>query len=137
MVDPQDLTVENELSELGAAFGISVNYSTGDTGDNVAAGVAKSVDSPADSPYSTAVGGTSLAINNQNRMEFQTGWGNNVTLIDLNGPQFPPQNLGFDGGSGGGESADFAKPEWQSNLPGSGRQLPDVSLTLIPLPASR
>lgn len=128
LLDAQDLAIENELSELGAGFGISVNYATGDYGDNVAAYGVKTVDSPADSPYSTAVGGTTLAINSQNRMEFQTGWGNNITLIDENGPLYPPQNDGFYAGSGGGESAVFAKPAWQAKLPGSGRELPDVSL---------
>jgi subtilase family serine protease len=39
----------------------------------------------------------------------------------------PPLNLGFVFGAGGGESQVFAKPSYQSSLPGAGRQLPDIS----------
>lgn len=134
LVDPQDIATENFLSELGASVGISVNYSSGDYGDDVQAYGVKSVATPADSPYSTAVGGTTLAINpDNNRMLFQTGWGNNLTQIDATtGPLAPPAADGFYAGSGGGESADFAKPDWQRDLRGTGRQVPDVSLDADP-----
>ena len=53
--------------------------------------------------------------------------------IALGGPFDPPSDGGFFlGGAGGGESAYYAKPSWQSALPGTGRQLPDVSALADP-----
>ena len=138
LIDEQDIVIENSLSKLGAALGISVNYASGDYGDDEAAYGFKTVSMPSDSPYSTSVGGTTLAINSSNKIEFQTGWGNNLTQVAngtngvTTGPLHPPVNDGFYGGSGGGESQSFAKPSWQSKLPGSGRQQPDVSLIADP-----
>ena len=138
LVDKPDLIIENMLSELGASLGISVNYSSGDDGDDEAAYGVKTVPTPGDSPYSTSVGGTTAAISNSNKMEFQTGWGNNVTKLATGangvttGPLEPPLNEGFYAGSGGGESGFFAKPTWQSKLPGGGRQQPDVSFIADP-----
>jgi subtilase family serine protease len=44
----------------------------------------------------------------------------------------PPDFLGFGQGGGGGESVYFAKPAYQRALPGTGRQLPDVSAVADP-----
>ncbi len=140
LVDPSDLKIEDSLSKLGAALGISVNYSSGDDGDFVAATTApgmpgvKTVSAPSDSPYSTSVGGTSLAITSNNKLRFQTGWGNNLTRLATvaAGPLDPPVNLGFNFGAGGGQSDFFKKPGYQKELPGKGRQQPDVSLVADP-----
>jgi subtilase family serine protease len=137
-VDEQDLLIEDSISELGAALGIAVNYSTGDYGDWAVLYGIPTVSMPADSPYSTAVGGTSLSINANNQMVFQTGWGMNVTKIGAGinglttGPLNPVINLGFNGGAGGGESGFFVKPFWQYELPGIGRQQPDISFDADP-----
>ncbi len=48
-------------------------------------------------------------------------------LIDEGFISDPPTNGYFWGGSGGGASAFFKKPWFQSSLPGKTRQLPDVS----------
>jgi subtilase family serine protease len=45
---------------------------------------------------------------------------------------YDPPTQSFKGGSGGGESEFFAKPSWQKDLPGSGRQVPDVSALADP-----
>jgi subtilase family serine protease len=60
-----------------------------------------------------------------------TGWGNNITYIDSFGVADPPFGF-FYAGAGGGESAFFSKPSWQKALPGSGRQVPDVSALADP-----
>ncbi len=122
---------ENLINEVAAVLGISANFSTGDSGDftldNPAANP-PSVSAPADSPYATAVGGVSLALNRNKTIAFQTGWGNNETLLIDEGSIFnPPLNFGFAGGSGGGPSAFFSKPFYQSSLPGTQRELPDIS----------
>ncbi len=128
---------------VAAAHGIAVNFSSGDSGDYYAAEGYTDVTYPASSPYSTAIGGTSLFLN-QNKGAFQTGWGNNLTLIanppDQNGysvPVVPPDSsaadgLGFEWGAGGGTSAVFRKPAFQSGLPGRYRLLPDISYLADP-----
>jgi subtilase family serine protease len=138
---PSELVVENSIAQLAAALGISLNVSTGDAGDNLAYdnanfGIdAASPGSNADSPYATGVGGTSLFLNPDRSIKFQTGWGNNLTRIaDVtpNPPVIPPLQLGFQGGAGGGESQVYAKPAYQSSVPGVGRQTPDISLVADP-----
>jgi subtilase family serine protease len=72
---------------------------------------------PATDPLVTAVGGTALTLDAQGRREApDAAWG---------GP-------GSDGGSGGGLSTVFARPEWQDDvraLVGTARGIPDVSMS--------
>jgi subtilase family serine protease len=123
--------------ELGAASGISVNFSSGDDGDFVNAVGFPTVNFPASSPFATSIGGTSLALNRDHSIAFQTGWGNNLTrIVDTvalgSPPIVPPLSLGFDFGAGGGASGFFAKPAFQSGLPGSTRLQPDISYLADP-----
>ena len=136
------LTAENLISETAAASGISTNFSSGDTGDYSAYGIPPTVSAPADSPWATAVGGVTLALNADNSIAWQAGWGNNQTLIAEEGFVTDPPSgeaFGFIGGAGGGPSncatqdssgnclAGFLKPSFQKKLPGKYRQLPDIS----------
>jgi len=119
--------------QMAAAQGIDVNFATGDAGDFSPVIGIPAVNYPASSPFATGVGGTSLALNPDNTIAFQTGWGNNITEIaDTmalgSPPVVPPLNEGFDGGAGGGISVVFAKPAFQSSLPGNGRLVPDISM---------
>ena len=128
------LNAWNQVNQIAAAAGISVNYSTGDSGD---AGVGSPVGAasvPADSPYATAVGGTSIGVPSGSGPASETGWGNNQTELAANATTAldPPFNFGNVGGAGGGESVFFKKPTWQKALPGTGRQLPDVSMEADP-----
>ncbi len=119
------------ISEIGAVLGISSNFSTGDSG-NFTFGYPQynpaSVSYPADTPYSTGVGGVTVALNADNSIAWQAGWGTNEILLANSGfiPD-PPENFGFDGGSGGGPSGFFAKPSYQKKVGGKFRQLPDIS----------
>jgi len=91
-------------------------------------GIPPTVFAPADSPWATAVGGVSLALNSDNSIAWQAGWGNDVSLLTSDGfVADPPIPFGFNGGSGGGPSGFFAKPAFQKGLPGKYRQLPDIS----------
>jgi len=125
------LTEEDTINAVAAAFGISANFASGDYGDytfDAPQYNPPSVSAPADSPHATAVGGITLATNKDGSIRWETGWGTNETIVDDLGTLFvPPLNLGFDGGSGGGPSAVFSKPSFQSKLPGSTRLLPDIS----------
>ena len=119
--------------QMAAAQGIDVNFATGDSGDFSGRIGIPAVEYPASSPSATGVGGTTLALNPDNTIAFQTGWGNNITEIADkmtlgNPPVVPPFNEGFDGGAGGGISVVFPKPAFQSGLPGSGRLVPDISM---------
>ena len=134
---PSELVVQNTLNQLGAALGMSVNFSTGDSGDfSGDLGGVTSVSAPASSPFATAVGGTSLFLNGDRSIQFQTGWGNNLTriadVLPNAPPVIPPLVLGNQGGSGGGASGVFAKPSYQNGLPGSARLLPDISYVADP-----
>lgn len=135
--NPAEYIRANRLLEMAAAEGIDVNFASGDYGDEVPQAGFKTVVFPASSPFATAVGGTSLALNPDNTIAFQTGWGNNVIRI-ANGasvgstPADPPLHFGFEFGAGGGSSATFVKPSFQSGLPGAMRQIPDVSMLADP-----
>jgi subtilase family serine protease len=47
-------------------------------------------------------------------------------------PVVPPLNFGFQFGAGGGVSAQFAKPSFQSALRGNARLVPDIALLADP-----
>jgi subtilase family serine protease len=122
------LDTENFISEIAAISGISTNFSSGDDGDFSAFGLSPTVSAPADSPYATAVGGITLALNSDNSIAWQAGWGNNQSLLTEDGTIYdPPLESGFTGGAGGGPSAVFSKPSFQKGVPGTWRQVPDVS----------
>jgi subtilase family serine protease len=138
-----ELQTESLITEIGAVVGISTNFATGDSGDFTVDGIPATVNAPADSPWATAVGGVTLALNPDNSIAWQAGWGNNQTLFAETGTVFdPPLAFGFIGGSGGGTSncvfndqtvfpplcyGGFPKPSYQKKLPGKYRQLPDIS----------
>jgi subtilase family serine protease len=119
-------------NKLGAALGVSVNYSSGDSGDFSNDVGYVDVSYPSGSPWATSVGGTSLALNSDGSIAWQTGWGNNITRIadtaaNANAPLVPPLALGFNFGGGGGTSTIFHKPRFQNRLSGNMRQQPDIS----------
>jgi len=137
-----ELDTENLLSEIGAAVGISTNFASGDYGDYGIVTLRTTVSAPADSPWATAVGGVTLALNSDNSIAWQAGWGNNQTVVAKEGTVYDPPHAFFVSGSGGGPSecvtknarfrpplctGGFLKPSYQASLPGRYRQLPDVS----------
>ena len=135
--NPAQFIRDNRILESAAAQGIDVNFSSGDSGDFAAAVGFKTVGFPGSSPFATSIGGTSLALNPDNTMNFQTGWGTNLTeLADTialgSPPVVPPLNLGFQFGAGGGTSLTFAKPSFQSGLSGSMRMVPDIAMLADP-----
>src|SRR5580658_9613845 len=142
-VSTTELETGNLLSELAAVYGISANFSSGDDGDFSAFYGETTVSYPADSPWSTAVGGVTLALNSDNSIAWQAGWGNNVNVVAAEGIVADPPVGEFYAGSGGGPSncvtkhtefrrpictGGFPKPSYQkAAVPGKYRQLPDVS----------
>lgn len=135
--NPAHYNRDNRILEEAAVQGIDVNFSSGDNGDELANTGLKTVDFPGSSPFATSIGGTSLALNADNSMAWQSGWGTNLTKIaghaNAGSPALStPLNEGFVFGAGGGTSLTFAKPAWQSSLPGTMRQVPDVSMLADP-----
>jgi subtilase family serine protease len=122
----------SNVFELAAATGISVNVATGDNGDWGLGTPVGAASIPADSPFATGVGGTSINVPSDHG-PVDSSWGISVTDLGTLLSPFPkPDISGFLQGGGGGESAILAKPFFQSQLSGSGRQLPDVSFLADP-----
>lgn len=130
--DSSTVLGSNQVLQEAASAGIAVNFSSGDTGDaGTGAPDTGGASFPADSPYVTSVGGTTLGVptTKPGKTNF-AGWGNNETSFvnPADGSVYdPPHTIGFIQGSGGGESIFFAKPSWQNNLPGTFRQQPDIT----------
>lgn len=140
--DPAELIIENAINETGAALGVSVNFSSGDSGDFLDAYGETTVSMPASSPYATSVGGTSLFVTTSHKgqsasIKEQTGWGTNLTRLSYatpNPPYVPPDFLGFYFGAGGGVSGVWPEPTYQSNygLTGGYRLVPDIAMVADP-----
>jgi subtilase family serine protease len=129
---PLEEQAYDQLLETAAAKGISFQFSSGDGGDG---GLGTPIGAPlvpSNSPHATAVGGTSI-LNNINGSGYETlGWGGSFVELNNQGVLDPPSPQPFFGGSGGGESIYFPKPSWQASLPGTGRQVPDISALADP-----
>jgi subtilase family serine protease len=137
LLDSSVFNPTDAILEMAAAQGIAVNYSSGDNGDWFNLLGFTDVQYPASSPFATAVGGTSLALKPDKSIAFQTGWGNNATVLAAMIPgntavAVPPNNLGFQGGAGGGSSGVYTKPSFQKGLPGSARLIPDIAYLADP-----
>ncbi len=137
VANPATLNSINRILEMAAVEGVDVNFASGDEGDFARLVGFKTVGFPASSSFATGVGGTSLALNRDDTIMFQTGWGNNPTRIANRTsqgavPVIPPLHLGFLYGAGGGSSLFYAKPSFQSSLPGTARLVPDISFLADP-----
>ncbi len=147
LIDDGTLADTEAVLAEGAAAGVSVNYSSGDDGDFALAEQALNIGIPAGtttvsypsgSPFATSVGGTSLFVNPDDTLNFQTGWGTNLEQLNAADTfPFPDSNvadgLGFLGGAGGGASEIFPKPHFQRGQPGGDfRQQPDISYLADP-----
>ncbi|MEI9985638.1 MAG: hypothetical protein WDN69_22120 [Aliidongia sp.] len=92
----------NTVLERSAAAGIAVQFSSGDSGDQGLNTPLGAVSVPSNSPYVTAVGGTSvmndpLASSNLTGRDIVTGWGTAFSILDDGdfGVFDPPQDAGF------------------------------------------
>ncbi|MBX5465074.1 MAG: S8/S53 family peptidase [Clostridia bacterium] len=131
-MSPATVRAAERIFMEAAAQGMSVQNSSGDSGDEVIHLGYPSADWPTTSPYVTSVGGTSLFLNPKNLFGFETSWGTTLHGWKPDGQAF---DRGFVFGGGGGLSRIFAEPAWQS-LPASltqgMRAVPDISLDADP-----
>jgi subtilase family serine protease len=128
---PATAQLYNSVFKKAAAQGIAINVASGDSGDFGLGTPVGAASIPADSPFATGIGGTSLSVPSDSG-PVDAVWGINLALLATALPQNPPFVGGFQQGSGGGESGFLQKPAFQKSLPGTGRQLPDVSAIADP-----
>ena len=109
-----DLNFVDSVAQQASLLGISLQFSSGDDGDFQKATGKVDVSTPASDPWVTAVGGTSLVMNSDDSILFQTGWGTNLTEIaNQSFADDPPVHFGFRAGAGGGTSRVFIGKLWQ------------------------
>ncbi len=104
-----------QYSLEAAMTGITVNFSSGDAGDNTSGGTdlaAKTVEFPADLPYVTGVGGTSVLIGSKGQHLAEYGWQTDYSQL-TNGAWTPAPPGTYSSGGGGGTSVLFQQPWYQ------------------------
>jgi pseudomonalisin len=100
-----------EIFKQGLAQGQTFHAATGDSGtETKCSGVG--VNTPADTPYGVAIGGTLLTTDSNGNWKSESYWHGDATSA-----------------GGGGVSTVFAAPSWQTNagLKYTGRAIPDLS----------
>ena len=131
-----DVAEQHQSFIQAAAQGISVLFSSGDSGDEIASTGSRQVDWSASDPFVTAVGGTALAVGQNQNYLFEQGWGTGKSV--LTSGAWAPLPPAYVYGGGGGTSALFKEPGYQkkvvpasiSNYFGQGahRAVPDVAM---------
>ena len=128
---PNVLKIEQSYLMRAAAEGVSMLFSAGDS---------SGIFTPADSPYATTVGGTTLGIGRKDPREFETGWSTGISLDFGTSWSFQ----GEQGATGGGPSLLWAQPAYQrgvvprslaaspGNRGGFVRTVPDISAIADP-----
>src|SRR5579875_2789615 len=117
-LDTSLLAAVNTAITSGAS-GVSVLFSSGDSGDNFADFGLTAPNYPASSPYITAVGGTTLEVNARNVRQAEYGWSTaKQTLCESKTTSCgtattPAGSLAFQAGGGGGTSYYYAEPYYQ------------------------
>jgi subtilase family serine protease len=109
--------------EEADATGVSVLFSSGDTGDNFADFGIDAPNFPADDPNITSVGGTTLEIGHNGKDEAQYGWStakqvlcSPATTTNCGTATTPTGSLAFQAGGGGGTSFIYPEPYYQTSV---------------------
>ncbi|MFF7241471.1 S53 family peptidase [Streptomyces collinus] len=106
----------DQVFQLGAVQGIGFYFSSGDNGDEVAHTKTKQVDTPANSAWVTAVGGTSLAVGKGDKYQWETGWGTEKATLSADGKSWTNFPGAYTSGAGGGTSKTVPQPYYQKNV---------------------
>ncbi|WTP57110.1 S53 family peptidase [Streptomyces phaeochromogenes] len=132
----------DQVFQLGAIEGIGFYFSSGDNGDEVANTGTKQVDTPANSAWVTAVGGTSLAVGRGDTYKWETGWGTLKATLSDDGKSWTDFPGAYTSGAGGGTSATVKQPFYQRGVVPSAlakangkqamRTVPDISAIADP-----
>ena len=155
--DASTRTAYDDIFMLADSSGMTINFSTGDDGDNFPIIGLSSANYPSESPYVTAVGGTSLQIGSKGQQTGDLGWATGRSWEctaniegDLPGCSASTVNtwlpVSFDGASGGFTSYNYTQPWYQASAvpdslslrnedidgPSPMRVIPDISLDADP-----
>ncbi|MFI6561307.1 protease pro-enzyme activation domain-containing protein [Streptomyces sp. NPDC050534] len=132
----------DQVFQFGAVEGIGFYFSSGDNGDEVANTKTKQVDTPANSAWVTAVGGTSLAVGKDDKYQWETGWGTEKAALSADGKSWVGFPGAFTSGAGGGTSKTVPEPAYQkgvvpnalatANNAAGNRVVPDISAIADP-----
>ena len=106
---------------LAGGTGVSVLFSSGDSGDNFAISGLTVPDYPATSPFVTAVGGTTLEVNKGNSRQAEYGWSTAKQVLctpakttNCGSATTPTGTLAWQAGGGGGTSYYYTQPYYQA-----------------------
>ncbi|MFE9094326.1 protease pro-enzyme activation domain-containing protein [Streptomyces sp. NPDC007264] len=132
----------DQVFQFGAVQGIGFYFSSGDNGDEVDNTGTKQVDTPANSAWVTAVGGTSLAVGKYDKYLWETGWGTEKASLSADGTSWVNFPGAFTSGAGGGTSRTVAEPYYQkgavpdslakANSADGNRVVPDIAAIADP-----
>ncbi|MEU4242159.1 S53 family peptidase [Actinoplanes sp. NPDC026619] len=106
-----------QFSLEAALTGITVDFSSGDAGDETQGGTEpalKTVDFPADLPYVTGVGGTSVGIDKNGKRVWEHGWQSAYSPLSDDGKSWG--DPAYSSGGGGGTSILFGQPFYQRGV---------------------
>jgi subtilase family serine protease len=147
--DQATRTAYDDLFMLADSTGMTIQFSTGDSGDNFTVIGLSSANYPSESPYVTGVGGTSLKIGANGKRTGELGWATgrsfectkNVEGV-LPGCSASTVNswlpVSLDGASGGFTSYNYSQPWYQAPVVPSSLALRneavdgDVAMRVIP-----
>ena len=130
--NPATIAAFEKQFKMAAAEGIGFYFSSGDGGG------ASGTMYPAADPYVTAVGGSAIGIDKNNKYMYETGWETDYTALSKDGKSWTPAPPGdFASGAGGGTTTVFAQPKWQKSVvpkqfaqahsPKGNRTIPDIA----------
>jgi subtilase family serine protease len=138
LVDAATKTAFDDTFLLADATGVSVLFSSGDTGDNFADFGLTSPNYPASSPFITAVGGTTLEVSKHNARAAEYGWSTArqvlcaSTTTNCGSATKPAAALVWQSGAGGGTSFTYAQPFYQTGIVPNALALRNAAVTGAP-----
>jgi subtilase family serine protease len=138
LVDQATKTAFDNTFMLADATGVSILFSSGDTGDNFADFGITAPNYPPSSPFITAVGGTTLEVNSAKQRAAEYGWSVARSVLCQNtvpncgSATKPLTPLTFQGGAGGGTSYTYAEPFYQAPVVPSTLALRNQAVTGVP-----
>jgi subtilase family serine protease len=134
--------------QRGAAEGIGFYFAPGDCGlydpatscGSADGSTHPQVEYPGESPWVTAVGGTTVELDATGHKAFQTGWGDHRSSLSADATGWTPTPPGdyptaYQSGGGGGTSVDYAQPGYQAPVVPGGLSgtLPDGTAAAQPM----
>jgi len=123
LTDAGTKTAYDDTFMLADSTGVSVLFSSGDSGDNFADFGIAAPDYPPSSPYVTAVGGTTLEVNSHDARQAEYGWSTAKQVLcapasakTCGSATTPVGALAFQAGGGGGTSYYYTQPYYQAGI---------------------